>query len=134
MLFTKEWWSAMGIRVLKTFAQAIVGLIPVAASVAEVDWLAVLYSAALAAVLAFFTAFAGLPEVDGKVYPLWRVLLTRAAKTIAQTALGMIPAAATIVTVDWKAVLSAALVAGFVSVLMTLSNFAVPEREDAENE
>lgn len=125
----KMWWKAAGIRVLKTFAQAAVGLIPAAVTIAEVDWLTVLYSAALAAVLAFLTAFAGLPEVDGEKYGKVRAALYRAIRTVAQTAIGMIPAAATIVTVDWKTVLSAAVLAGIVSILMTVANLAVPEAE-----
>lgn len=125
----KMWWKAAGLRVLKTFAQAAVGLIPAAVTIAEVDWLTVFYSAALAAVLAFLTAFAGLPEVDGTKYGKVRAALYRAIRTVAQTAIGMIPAAATIVTVDWKTVLSAAVLAGIVSVLMTVANLAVPEAE-----
>jgi hypothetical protein len=123
----KTWWKAAGLRVLKTFAQAAVGLIPAAVTIAEVDWLTVLYSSALAAVLAFLTAFAGLPEVDGAKYGKVRAALYRALRTVAQTAIGMIPAAATIVSVDWKTVLSASLLAGVVSVLMTVANLAVPE-------
>lgn len=123
----KMWWKAAGLRVLKTFAQAAVGLIPAAVTIAEVDWLTVFYSSALAAVLAFLTAFAGLPEVDGTKYGKVRAALYRALRTVAQTAIGMIPAAATIVSVDWKTVLSASLLAGLVSVLMTVANLAVPE-------
>ena len=57
----------------------------------------------------------------------WKAALIRAVRTIAQAALAMIPAAATIVSVDWKTVLSASLLAGLVSVLMTVANLAVPE-------
>ena len=78
----KIWWKAAGLRVLKTFAQAAVGLIPAAVTIAEVDWLTVLYTAALAAVLAFLAAFAGLPEVDGTKYGKVRAALYRALRTV----------------------------------------------------
>lgn len=64
MLFSKSWWKAAGIRAIKTFAQAAVAGIPVAVSIVEVNWLHVLGTAALAAVISLLTSLAGLPEVD----------------------------------------------------------------------
>jgi hypothetical protein len=52
----------------------------------------------------------------------------RAAKTVAQTAVAMIPAAATITAVDWKTVVGTAALAGVVSVLTSLAG--LPEVED----
>jgi hypothetical protein len=52
----------------------------------------------------------------------------RAAKTVAQTAVAMIPAAATITAVDWKTVAGTAALAGVVSVLTSLAG--LPEVED----
>lgn len=60
----KLWAKAAGIRALKTFAQTVVGLIPAAVTIAEVDWAIVLGSAALAAVVSVATSLAGLPEVE----------------------------------------------------------------------
>ncbi len=59
----KLWAKAAGIRALKTFAQTAVALIPVAVSITQVDWLTVLGTAALAAVVSMGTSLAGLPEV-----------------------------------------------------------------------
>ena len=64
MLFSKAWWKAAGIRAIKTFAQAAVAGIPVAVSIIEVNWLHVLGTAALAAVISLLTSLAGLPEVE----------------------------------------------------------------------
>lgn len=64
MLFSKAWWKAAGIRAIKTFAQAAVAGIPVAVSIVEVNWLHVLGTAALAAVISLLTSLAGLPEVE----------------------------------------------------------------------
>ena len=51
----------------------------------------------------------------------------RARKTIAQSAVAMIPAAATITAVDWKVVVGTAALAGVVSVLTSIAG--LPEVE-----
>ena len=45
----------------------------------------------------------------------------RAIKTMAQTAVAMMPAAATITAVDWKTVAGTAVLAGVVSVLTSVA-------------
>ena len=45
----------------------------------------------------------------------------RALKTVAQTAVAMIPAAVTIGAVDWKTVIGTAVLAGVVSVLTSVA-------------
>lgn len=64
MIFTKNWWKAAGIRALRTFAQAAAAMIPAAVTITQVDWKAVVGTAALAALLSVLTSLAGLPEVD----------------------------------------------------------------------
>ena len=51
----------------------------------------------------------------------------RAVKTMAQTAVAMMPASATIAAVDWRVVLGTAALAGVVSVLTSLAG--LPEVE-----
>lgn len=51
----------------------------------------------------------------------------RAVKTMAQTAVAMMPAAATITAVDWKTVAGTAVLAGVVSVLTSVAG--LPETE-----
>ena len=58
----------------------------------------------------------------------WRAALIRALKTVAQTAVGMIPAAVTIVQVDWLTVAGTAALAGLVSLLTSLAG--LPEVEE----
>ena len=60
------WLKAAGIRAVKTVAQTAVSMIPVAVAVNQVDWLAVLGTAALAGVVSLLTSIAGLPEVKAK--------------------------------------------------------------------
>lgn len=61
---SKEFWRAAGIRALRTMAQTAVALIPTAVTVAQVDWVTVAGTAALAGVVSVLTSIAtGLPEV-----------------------------------------------------------------------
>lgn len=59
----KNWWRAAGIRAVKTMAQTAVAMIPAAVTIAAVDWLTVLGTAAAAGVVSILTSLAGLPEV-----------------------------------------------------------------------
>ena len=64
MILTKQWRRAALIRAVKTVAQAAVGLIPAAATIAEVDWLTVAGCSLLAGLVSILTSLAGLPEVS----------------------------------------------------------------------
>lgn len=52
----------------------------------------------------------------------------RAAKTMAQTTVALLPAAATITQVDWKVVLGTAGLAGITSILTSING--LPELEE----
>lgn len=56
----------------------------------------------------------------------------RAAKTAAQTAVALLPVAATITSVDWKVVLGTAALAGVASLLTSVTG--LPELSDSEGE
>ena len=60
----RTWWAAAGIRAVKTLAQAAIAGIGCAAVMGEVDWIAVMSTALLAAILSLLTSVAGLPEVE----------------------------------------------------------------------
>ena len=60
---TKKWLKAAGVRAVKTVAQTAVAMIPVAATIKQVDWITVAGTAALAGVVSVLTSLAGLPEV-----------------------------------------------------------------------
>ena len=56
-----------------------------------------------------------------KKYKAWaKAAGIRAVKTIAQTAVAMLPAAATITAVDWKTVVGTAALAGVASLLTSI--------------
>lgn len=57
----------------------------------------------------------------------WIAALIRAMKTVAQTAVGMIPAAVSIAQVDWLTVAGCSVLAGLVSLLTSLAG--LPEVE-----
>ena len=58
------WLKYAGIRALKTLAQTAVAMLPAAATIAEVDWLTVAGTAALAAIASLLTSLAGIPEEE----------------------------------------------------------------------
>jgi len=58
----------------------------------------------------------------------WKKAGVRAGKTMAQTALAMLPAAATITAVDWGTVIGTAALAGVASFLTSLAG--LPELEE----
>ncbi len=62
----KKFWKAACIRAIKTATQTAVGMIATTATMLQdVNWMVVLSSAALSAVLSLLTNIAtGLPEVD----------------------------------------------------------------------
>ncbi len=62
----KTWLKAAGIRAGKTMAQTAVAMLPAAATIAQVNWITVIGTAALAGVASMLTSVAGLPEVNTK--------------------------------------------------------------------
>lgn len=64
----------------------------------------------------------------------WKAAGIRAVKTVAQTAVAMIPAAVTIGAVDWKTVVGTAALAGIVSLLTSIAGLPeVNVEEDGDN-
>lgn len=62
----------------------------------------------------------------------WKAAGIRAVKTLAQTAVAMIPAAVTIGAVDWKTVAGTALLSAVVSLLTSIAG--LPEVKEDINE
>lgn len=61
-----NWLKAAGIRALKTAAQTALAGITVGAAIAEINWVAIASTAAVAAVASLLTSIAGLPELKEK--------------------------------------------------------------------
>ena len=57
----------------------------------------------------------------------WKAAGIRAIKTVAQTAVGVIGASTVVSSVDWKVVVSSAVLAGVVSILTSVAG--LPEVE-----
>jgi hypothetical protein len=62
----------------------------------------------------------------------WKAASIRALKTMAQCAVAMLPAAATISAVDWQTVVGTAALSGVVSLLTSIAG--LPEVQAAEND
>ena len=60
----KKWIKAAGIRAVKTVAQTAIASIGTATMFSEVNFVAVVSTAALAGVLSLLTSVAGLPELS----------------------------------------------------------------------
>lgn len=66
-----------------------------------------------------------------KNFKVWiKAAVIRAAKTMAQTAVALLPASATISAVDWKVVVGTAALAGVASILTSLAG--LPEIDETE--
>lgn len=61
-MMNKKWFKAAGIRALKTVAQTAVATIGTSAMLSDVNWVAVVSTAAVAGILSLLTSLAGLPE------------------------------------------------------------------------
>lgn len=67
-VFTKRWFEAVLIRMIRTFAEGCLIVIGTNTMyVGDVNWLAVLSGGAMGAILSFLLALKGLPEVGEKV-------------------------------------------------------------------
>lgn len=63
----------------------------------------------------------------------WKAAGIRAVKTVAQTAVAMIPAAVTISAVDWVTVAGTAALAGVVSLLTSIAGLPEVDVEEDNN-
>ena len=64
----------------------------------------------------------------------WLAAGTRAIKTVAQTAMASMGTAAILSQVDWKAAISASVLAGVLSLLTSLAGIPEVETDDKEDE
>ena len=63
---TKEWLRAAFIRAIKTMAQVMMASITVGSALADIDWVYILSTAAVAGIASILTSIIGIPEVTEK--------------------------------------------------------------------
>nr|DAT96354.1 MAG TPA: holin [Bacteriophage sp.] len=61
-LFSKTWWMAALVRMIKTVAQTAIATIGTSAVLSAVDWKVVISASVLAGLLSLLTSVAGIPE------------------------------------------------------------------------
>lgn len=63
-VFTRQWFAATAIRMIRTFGEAALAYVGTGAVVlGDVNWFGVLSAGAMGAAMSFLLALAGLPEV-----------------------------------------------------------------------
>jgi hypothetical protein len=66
-VFTREWFAATAVRMVRTFGEAALAYIGTGAVVLnDVNWLGVLSAGCMGAAMSFLLALSGLPEVEDK--------------------------------------------------------------------
>ena len=125
--YWRAWVRAASARAGRTAAQVALSIIPASATIATVDWRVMCSTAAVVALASVITSLMGLPEVLGEPKSWFGATASRALRTMAQAAVGWLPAGATIAAVDWRIMLSSVIMAGILSVLTSLAG--LPEVE-----
>lgn len=122
-----DWLKAALIRAVRTFSQVSISVIGPSMMLENVDWRVVVSSAALSSILSLLKSMTGLPEVSGEGKLTWaKAAMTRAVHTVAQAAITTIGTSAVLLeNVDWRVVVSSALLAGILSLLT--STAGLPE-------
>jgi hypothetical protein len=115
-LLTALWWKDAAKRALYT---ALAVALPYlgAALIADVPWVTIGLTAALAFVASLATSLAGLPEAVGVDLPWWLAAVERVVKTFAQALVAGFVGATLITDVPWAAVVQAALLAALTSLV-----------------
>ncbi|MFF7683151.1 holin [Microbacterium sp. NPDC007973] len=116
LLFNAAWWKDAGKRAAYTALAVAVPYLG-ASLLADVPWITVLLTAALAFLASIVTSLAGLPEVEGVNLPWWLAAVERVVKTVAQSLAAGFVGATLITDVDWAFVLQAALIAALGSLV-----------------
>lgn len=99
-LFTRRWWDEAGSRAANT---VLAGAVPYITAVltGEVTTLYALSALGMLLVASLATSLGGLPEVVGKVVPLWKAILSRTAKTFGQSLAVWAGGALILQELDW---------------------------------
>ena len=126
-LTSTTWWLDAGKRAART---ALAAFLPLAALLVagEVEPLYAVGVTALALVASLATSLANIPEVTGRVVPVWLAVLTRVVKTAAQTLAAALVGAELFQEVPWGEIGIAAGGASLTTLVLALMTY-LPETE-----
>lgn len=118
------WAKAAGTRALKTVAQTLIANIGVTAAMGPGDWLVALSASAMAGIVSLAMSLVGLPEEtagQGGTKDWTNAALVRCVKTMGQSVASSLAAFTLLSEVYWPSVLSAALIAGALSIVTSVA-------------
>lgn len=129
----RKWAQAALCRSGRTMAQVALSMLPTAAMVTEVNWIVVAYTALCAGVASLLMSVARLPEAVGESSSFAAAVFWRTVRTMAQAAVGMIPAGAMITQVDWRQIVLTVALSGIICILTAIAT-DLPEAEEKKSE
>lgn len=124
----RKWAQAALTRAARTMAQVALGMLPTAAMVTEVNWIVVIQTALCAGLASILMSVVRLPEAVGESTSFAAAVFWRTVRTMAQAAVGLIPAGVMITAVDWKNVVLTVALVGIICVLNAIMT-DLPEAE-----
>lgn len=124
----RKWAQAALTRAARQMAQVAIAMLPAAAMVTEVDWIAVAYTALCAGIASILMSVVHLPEAVGQSNNFASATFWRAVRTMAATAAGLIPAGVMITDIDWRHLAGVVAFAGILCVLTAIMT-DLPEAE-----
>ncbi len=134
-LQTREWalWlKSAGVRAVKTVAQTLIANIGVTAAMSWGDWQTALSASAMAGIVSLAMSFVSLPEADaetGTGRTWFKSALIRCLRTFGQSVASNLAAFTLLSEVNWGSVLSAALIAGALSLVTSVAG--LPEASES---
>ena len=124
----RKWAQAALCRAGRTMAQVALAMLPTAAMVTEIDWIVVAYTALCAGVASILMSVVRLPEAVGESSSFAGAVFWRTVRTMAQAAVGMIPAGVMITQIDWGQIILTVALSGIICVLTAIAT-DLPESE-----
>ncbi len=126
------WLKSAGVRAIKTVAQTLIANIGVTAAMSWGDWRTALSASVMAGIVSLAMSLVSLPETDATTNTerTWfKSAWVRCLRTIGQSVASNLAAFTLLSEVSWTSVMSAALIAGGLSLLTSAAG--LPEATES---